>query len=954
MQTGKAVPLPVVPSAAARSRDEQPAQHSAAVASSSSVPPTTSAAHQYTPQTHSAQPHFPNSAQHQHQKNKATSSSSSSSQLHQRELIEKTSLVRALKDLQRGLELEYLALVCPSDYNKHLGSVHPAFQRRNVLQINAPPEVTPALYAHLEATDVIVILADLAQNFPLVAQLVQLFDAHAHSPPIIVVHILTDPKQVLEEVAVAAGYGGAGGGRSPGGTSGENGGTTSAANPKLAAGNFGSVVAMAAGAVPPTGGGTTSVGGPTTNKGTSPGTKTSTTATGGGGTTPPSPAAVTHVVAPHAAAKASPSNNPQPHFERPLQHQSVKLDFRLAATQKLLQLGCDNLLFQKKVGAVSLTCQVEMTLMRVENNMARMSQQLQLNQQNTSADMEHVENVERKYFKLLWQYIFKRVFHHFTSCNPDLDETETAQGVDTWVFDSIVAEDRLGVTWRCYDTKVSPTTNANSNSSREQSDRDTGNMPRVTRAMRVVGKNRIELVGELEKLYREYCFVSAFTQGHPNLIRCYSMRHSTNYLYFVMDDLDGADLLHVMQNWPNRQMPEELINSYWVQLLCAVSHCHQSLVCHHDLRPEVISVSKAGHVKLMGFSNALLLREVRDRDPDEIVGVWPYSAPEVLLRKRGSDYDATLSDVWGLGIILADMLIGPGEIGPAIAGYAKMKYRENGQPDEYARLLSEGTRGTRLNQDGYGTSSGAVASSVSSCSTPVAGGTSTPGASASLGQLPGASAITGSQGLQAHPNSGALGRMNDIPPNQSTNMGVSGPPGAPGGGGPTGAALSGGGTAASRRTLSSFEMQQYHQLWRAPGVGGFFTPDVINKLVLEKRPPTSPSKPLSQDPPGTTSTPSKALAAQNEMTLPDGISSNVVGKLLLSCLTWDPVFRPSAMMLPISTSMAAHVVSSANNTPPRSPALFAQGFTTPSSSAFLMPHHQGIKAGGAGNTRKYG
>lgn len=117
-----------------------------------------------------------------------------------------------------------------------------------------------------------------------------------------------------------------------------------------------------------------------------------------------------------------------------------------------------------------------------------------------------------------------------------------------------------------------------------------------------------------------------------------------------------------MQNWPNRQMPEELINSYWVQLLCAVSHCHQSLVCHHDLRPEVISVSKAGHVKLMGFSNALLLREVRDRDPDEIVGVWPYSAPEVLLRKRGSDYDATLSDVWGLGIILADMLIGPGEI----------------------------------------------------------------------------------------------------------------------------------------------------------------------------------------------------------------------------------------------------------------------------------------------------
>ena len=47
----------------------------------------------------------------------------------------------------------------------------------------------------------------------------------------------------------------------------------------------------------------------------------------------------------------------------------------------------------KHIACPSLNFQIEMTLMRVQNTMARMSQQLQVNQKALNIDMEYVEKV---------------------------------------------------------------------------------------------------------------------------------------------------------------------------------------------------------------------------------------------------------------------------------------------------------------------------------------------------------------------------------------------------------------------------------------------------------------------------------------------------------------------------------------------------------------------------------
>ncbi|CAD7961379.1 unnamed protein product [Amoebophrya sp. A120] len=377
---------------------------------------------------------------------------------------------------------------------------------------------------------------------------------------------------------------------------------------------------------------------------------------------------------------------------------------QIEITEKLLQLGADGVIWR---ACFNLDFQVRMYLMRVESNMARMSRQLHLNQQASAINMADVEAVELKYYKFLWQYVFKRMFQHFASCNPALDQLETAQGVDSWVFEKIVSEGRLGVTWRCHNTALTGDDaagaggkkNKTGTSSTSSSDHSTStsrrkNTPKVMRCMRVVEKNKIESALELEELYREYRLgLLSSMEKHPNILCCHGMLHSTNHLYFIMDDLgDGRNLMHVLQTYPNKEFPEQQIHAVWVQVLCAISYCHQALVCHRDIKPEIVHMGRNGVVKVTDFTRSTLMKEVemngnnfKDRlnkidnlteeerkeyctgsiydNPARLVpGHWPYMAPEVII--PGLNFvDGALADVWGLGILLVDMILGPGRIG---------------------------------------------------------------------------------------------------------------------------------------------------------------------------------------------------------------------------------------------------------------------------------------------------
>lgn len=91
-----------------------------------------------------------------------------------------------------------------------------------------------------------------------------------------------------------------------------------------------------------------------------------------------------------------------------------------------------------------------------------------------------------------------------------------------------------------------------------------------------------------------------------------------------------------------------------VQVVHAISYCHQLHVVHRDLKPEnVVFFEKLGMVKLtdFGFSN----KYNPGQKLETSCGSLAYSAPEILL---GDSYDAPAVDIWSLGVILYMLVCG--------------------------------------------------------------------------------------------------------------------------------------------------------------------------------------------------------------------------------------------------------------------------------------------------------
>ena len=90
------------------------------------------------------------------------------------------------------------------------------------------------------------------------------------------------------------------------------------------------------------------------------------------------------------------------------------------------------------------------------------------------------------------------------------------------------------------------------------------------------------------------------------------------------------------------------------QLLSGLHYCHLNNILHRDLKLSNLLVSNNGVVKIADFG--LARRWVDKAVPltSTVITQW-YRPPELLLQCR--DY-GTKADMWSVGCILAELLIG--------------------------------------------------------------------------------------------------------------------------------------------------------------------------------------------------------------------------------------------------------------------------------------------------------
>ncbi|GLB39912.1 putative phosphorylase kinase, gamma [Lyophyllum shimeji] len=133
-------------------------------------------------------------------------------------------------------------------------------------------------------------------------------------------------------------------------------------------------------------------------------------------------------------------------------------------------------------------------------------------------------------------------------------------------------------------------------------------------------------------------------------------------VYFVMDMMD-CDLMDVMMSWDLEL--RRIHRKQWVaQIATGIEAIHAAGVIHRDLKPENILVDFRLNVRIGDFGCSFVNPTGRGVScfgsySDEIVGTWPYHAPEVLANRGKAPRDrrkySIHVDYWALGLIVFEL-----------------------------------------------------------------------------------------------------------------------------------------------------------------------------------------------------------------------------------------------------------------------------------------------------------
>ncbi|CAD6197380.1 unnamed protein product, partial [Caenorhabditis auriculariae] len=163
-----------------------------------------------------------------------------------------------------------------------------------------------------------------------------------------------------------------------------------------------------------------------------------------------------------------------------------------------------------------------------------------------------------------------------------------------------------------------------------------------------------------QRTFREVMFLQEFGK-HPNVIKLFNIFKADNDrdIYLVFEYME-ADLHNVIKKGT---ILKDVHKQYIMcQLFRAIRFLHSGNVLHRDLKPSNVLLDADCRVKLADFGLARSLSSLEDypegqKMPDltEYVATRWYRSPEILLAAKRYTKGV---DMWSLGCILAEMLIG--------------------------------------------------------------------------------------------------------------------------------------------------------------------------------------------------------------------------------------------------------------------------------------------------------
>ncbi|KAF7249858.1 Protein kinase C delta type [Varanus komodoensis] len=145
--------------------------------------------------------------------------------------------------------------------------------------------------------------------------------------------------------------------------------------------------------------------------------------------------------------------------------------------------------------------------------------------------------------------------------------------------------------------------------------------------------------------------VLALAWENPFLTHLYCTFQTKDHLFFVMEFLNGGDLMFHIQDKGRFDLFRATF--YGAEILCGLQFLHSKGIIYRDLKLDNVMLDKEGHIKIADFG---MCKEnvFGENKATTFCGTPDYIAPEIL---QGMKYTFSV-DWWSFGVLLYEMLIG--------------------------------------------------------------------------------------------------------------------------------------------------------------------------------------------------------------------------------------------------------------------------------------------------------
>ncbi len=167
----------------------------------------------------------------------------------------------------------------------------------------------------------------------------------------------------------------------------------------------------------------------------------------------------------------------------------------------------------------------------------------------------------------------------------------------------------------------------------------------------------------IKRLKKELCAQAQVR--HPGIVQVLDQNTDVARPYFVMELLKGS-LREKLDAAGGKGLPVPQAMRYFLQLSYAMRAAHQQGLTHHNIKPENVLFDAWGNAKIGDFGLGRVIEDDQSKGMPQVfvgTGGMAYMSPELISRSKEA---GPSSDVYGLGILLYEMLTGqiPGRRSP--------------------------------------------------------------------------------------------------------------------------------------------------------------------------------------------------------------------------------------------------------------------------------------------------